>query len=207
MQGIKHFAQLTKNKTHLNEIAKLIKKLHHVNYQNSNVKQLDMKQNLINHINRSEYKYDNDHLNILIKEIKEFLNSFDWEEAVVLSHNDPLKENFLVDKNNRWYLIDYEYCSLNSPYYDVAVFASASELVKDVDLWQHWLNLFAITTKEKEKTLLFFVAYRDVLGYFWARCMNLYNPDDKYVQLMKKKLAQSSYTRKLIKKLTAEIKK
>ena len=194
LKGVKNFAQVEKNDANLAQAAQLIKKLHKVDYQKSGIKQLNMKQNLINHIDLSKYNYDNEELNALIVNLKTFLDHFDWKKEIVLSHNDPLKENFLIDQNQNWYLIDFEYCSLNSPYYDIAVFASANELVKSLPLWKKWLQLFAINKLEEERTLLFFVLYRDVLGYFWARCMNLYNPSPKYVQLMTKKLTQTEKT-------------
>lgn len=199
--GAKNFAQLPQNETNLKQVANLIKKLHQVDYQNSSIKRLDMKQNLINHIKLSGYANDDAELNNLIKKIKMFLKEFDWNGETVLSHNDPLKENFLIDSQNNWYLIDYEYCSLNTPYYDVAVFASASGLVKERKLWKFWLKLFNLEGKQEERKLLFFVLYRDVLGHFWARCMNLHGPKSTYQQLMAKKLQQAKVTFQFIEQL------
>lgn len=204
LEGAKNFAQIEKTPHNLAKAAHLIKKLHRVDYQKSEVTQLNMTENITNHINLSKYDGKNLQLNHLIAELKTFLSSFDWTKEIVLSHNDPLKENFLVDKEGNWYLIDYEYCSLNSSYYDIAVFASANALVKSPQLWRCWLNLFAITTKQEEKTLLFFVLYRDILGYFWAKCMHLHSGLSVYEQLMAKKLAQSNDTFQLIKKLTTK---
>ncbi|QIK70113.1 phosphotransferase [Erysipelothrix sp. HDW6C] len=38
----------------------------------------------------------------------------------VLSHNDPLPENFILSSDGGLYLVDWEYGGMNSPYWDVA---------------------------------------------------------------------------------------
>ena len=38
----------------------------------------------------------------------------------VISHNDFQQLNLLADSKNNWYIIDFEYSSLNYPYYDIA---------------------------------------------------------------------------------------
>ena len=199
----KNLAHLELNKTNLKATAQLINKLHQIDYQSGKFEQLDMKKNLINHIKLGQYNYQNKPLNKIIVGLINFLENFNWKEKIVLSHNDTLKENFLFDnQTGKWYLIDYEYCSLNTPYYDIAVFASANQLVKRSDLLSYWLELFQVNKATEKEKILYFILYRDVLGYFWAKTMNINKPDYKYVQLMQKKLKQGMKTSQLLAKMS-----
>lgn len=57
----------------------------------------------------------------------------------VFSHNDFQKSNIIKDKDNKYYVIDFEFAANNDPLYDVAAFANGS--IKDgEELLKCYLN-------------------------------------------------------------------
>ncbi len=58
----------------------------------------------------------------------------------VASHNDLVLENILIDKARKLWLIDWEYSSLSSPYWDIATICNNARLVHRQ--CQHLLSLY-----------------------------------------------------------------
>ena len=54
----------------------------------------------------------------------------DHPQKIAPSHNDPLPENFLVNKNGM-YLIDWEYAGMTDPMFDLGDFSIENELTKE----------------------------------------------------------------------------
>lgn len=52
----------------------------------------------------------------------------------VLSHNDPLPENFVLDSDNRLFLVDWEYAGMNNPYWDLADISIEADYTDDLDM-------------------------------------------------------------------------
>ncbi len=66
---------------------------------------------------------------------------------LVPSHNDLVLENILIDATGQIWLIDWEYSSMASPYWDLATLCNAAKLDQTQCAWliteygNHCLNL------------------------------------------------------------------
>ena len=71
----------------------------------------------------------------------------DKEKMLVPSHNDLVLENILIDAAGQIWLIDWEYSSMASPYWDLATLCNAAKLDQTQCAWliteygNHCLNL------------------------------------------------------------------
>jgi len=71
----------------------------------------------------------------------------DKEKRLVPSHNDLVLENILIDAAGKIWLIDWEYSSMASPYWDLATLCNAAKLDQTQCAWliteygNHRLNL------------------------------------------------------------------
>ena len=71
----------------------------------------------------------------------------DKEKILVPSHNDLVLENILIDAAGQIWLIDWEYSSMASPYWDLATLCNAAKLDQTQCAWliteygNHHLNL------------------------------------------------------------------
>ncbi len=74
----------------------------------------------------------------------------------VISHNDFQQLNLLSDSNNNWYIIDFEYSSLNYPYYDIANYFAECAL-NNFEL-KYYPNLYP----SKESRFKFYSYYFDL---------------------------------------------
>lgn len=65
---------------------------------------------------------DYDHILKLGQLVKNKINEMCKLLAIpkVVSHNDFQQLNLLIDSSGKWYIIDFEYSSLNYPFYDIA---------------------------------------------------------------------------------------
>lgn len=166
------FDHLPKTEQNLIQVSQLIKRLHSINIAGTTIKKIDLKQNLLHHMAKSQYKKDDPLLNWAVNKVIQFLDTNQQEEQTALSHNDPLLQNILFDpKSKQWFLIDYEYCSLNSEYYDIAVFAAACALIYEPKLLQKWMAMFNITSPQQQQKIRLFMLYRDILAVFWGLAM------------------------------------
>lgn len=93
------------------------------------------------------------------------------DNSLVSSHNDLVLQNLLLDGDRLW-IIDWEFSSLASPYWDLATFCN--EALMDDDAAAEWLELYAngrsgfYTAHLKiYRTLLKF------LGDFWIRAFQI----------------------------------
>lgn len=136
-------------------VAKVIAKLHQLPIQG--LKPFDF----LKRIN-----YYKQYLNIKITTSEEALvyrkiADLDEKYPPVFSHNDLVKGNLLF-LNNRVYLIDFEYASLNSPLFDLASFLSENNLNSSEEiatlLSNYTLNDFPLEEIE---------TYRLALDYLW----------------------------------------
>ncbi|MCP4391106.1 MAG: phosphotransferase family protein [Gammaproteobacteria bacterium] len=76
----------------------------------------------------------------------------------VASHNDLVLENLLLEQNRLW-LIDWEFSSMASPYWDLATICNAANL--DYRQSRHLLDIYCADGKQMEESLLF--DYRNLL--------------------------------------------
>ena len=83
----------------------------------------------------------------------------DSDTELVPSHNDLVLENILIGDTGQIWIIDWEYASMASPWWDLATLCNASELSRDESA-----DLLAIYQGEVSKTALRLLAdYRYVL--------------------------------------------
>lgn len=97
-------------------------------------------------------------------------NEFFSRDKKVLSHNDIVFGNLIKDtKDNRIYLIDYEFSAMNHPFFDLASLISEN-LLESKEQFELILQTYlgrAATTEERVK-LLVIIAFENYLWYYWA---------------------------------------
>ena len=69
------------------------------------------------------------------KAIAKLENLPDKEEMLVPSHNDLVLDNILIDAAGQIWLIDWEYSSMASPYWDLATLCNAAKLDQAQCAW------------------------------------------------------------------------
>ena len=174
------------NFANLRKIANLIKHLQLLPINNSTLKILDLKVNLINHLplnwakKKIKWQKQLDLIFFFLQTVK--------KNHLVPAHNDLVPENILVTEDKKYYLIDFEYCSLNIPEYDIAIFACENQLFLSDVLWKYWLKLFKITTTAQKKQLVYLMLYHELLVYFWInKTKNFSANQNKYTKLSQEK--------------------
>ncbi len=84
----------------------------------------------------------------------------------VLSHNDLIKDNILIDQQQKIYLIDYDFTMLNDPLFDIASFISESQ-INDQKLVNH-LIAYANLNQIQKNRLNDLINYQNLLWCAWA---------------------------------------
>ncbi|WP_381415109.1 phosphotransferase [Spiroplasma endosymbiont of Anurida maritima] len=144
-----------------------------------------------------------EYLNIFIKEISndkqysiinEMVKNINWQkledsqksENLVISHND-LNRNNIVLLNSKIMIIDFEFVTINSKYFDIASFMSES--LVELDDINYWIQLGNYNELEKEY-INAWVYYQNVLWSAWALyCFKITNKEiflDIYNEKIKK---------------------
>lgn len=91
------------------------------------------------------------------------------EPAPVFSHNDVVKGNVLMNVGGDIKIIDFEFASLNSPYFDLASFLSENN-VRDEERKTLFLETYfarPLDGKEKEAVETY-ISLLDLLWHYWA---------------------------------------
>lgn len=99
----------------------------------------------------------------LVMKIQEHVNQF--ETKAVPCHNDPLCENWVLDKGGKLHLIDWEYAGMNDGMWDLADVSVEAGLSDDQD---HALLLFYLDGEPKQDEALRFYANKLYLDFLWA---------------------------------------
>lgn len=104
---------------HLNEVCELLKKIH-----NSNIK-LTNDYDKINRLNKYEL-YINNQEKEYYEYKKEYLKIFDKFKNIEkkVTHGDLQPSNIIYSDNNKIHVLDWEFTSLNDPYYDISCFGN-----------------------------------------------------------------------------------
>ena len=87
------------------------------------------------------------------------------EAKKVPCHNDLVNGNILI-KDDKLYLIDFEYCGLNDPDFDVVSFLSENDFV-DLNVKAKFLDCYYHGEAPAEKLSAYF-ALANLLWYYWA---------------------------------------
>ncbi len=81
------------------------------------------------------------------------------DRILVPSHNDLVLENLLIDKSGKIWIIDWEYASMASPYWDIATVCNAAGLNHE----QSQSLLYACQKRPAEYNMEVLKSYRTVL--------------------------------------------
>lgn len=100
-------------------------------------------------------------------------NYLKYKKTYVPCHNDIVLGNMLF-KDNKLYLIDYEYAALNDPYFDLASFISENDIMEQ-DKITLFLNTYFKGNAFETNKLTDFIHFLDLLWYYWA----MYNYETK----------------------------
>lgn len=165
------------NQKTLQQLALLVQQLHEIEVKDIDkiikwdaLKQLNLYYNLISN--------DNETIVSIKKELESWFNSY-HPKNLVLSHNDLIINNF-VCYQKEWYLIDWDFATLNDKLFDIASFASET-LKKEEDI-NYWYQLFQLS--ENDLTIInYWIKYQNFIWYHWA--MFLYQKTkDKIYQII-----------------------
>lgn len=81
-----------------------------------------------------------------------------------LCHCDCYSPNFLIDENQKMYLIDWEYSGMADPAVDIGTFIACSPYTPEQA--DHIIEIYLGHHPDK-KTLRHFIAYVSILSYYW----------------------------------------
>ena len=83
-------------------------------------------------------------------------------------HNDSLIGNWVIDKNGKLYLIDWEYSGMNEPMWDLSCLSIEAEYTEDNDLQLLEAYYERNATVEEKKRFLAAKLYVDYLWTLWG---------------------------------------
>lgn len=139
-------------------VGKLLRKFHSLN-----VKVIHE----FNPFNRIEFykkgyksEIDSEYERIVIEKSKKIYSAY----PPILSHNDLVKGNLLF-KEDKLYLLDYEFAGLNIYLFDLASFISENN-IKDEKLIQHFLDSYGKVNRCELDTI---IKMENILWYYWAK--------------------------------------
>lgn len=123
----------------------------------------DMYENIIKNNNVKLY---DDYLEVkkIIMNIKSEID-VQQEPKRVPCHNDCLVDNWVLDENNRLYLIDWEYSGMNEPMWDLSCLSIEAQYttIEDIKLLNAYYGRSA-TVEENKK----FIAAKLYVDYLWT---------------------------------------
>ena len=100
------------------------------------------------------------------KNVIETAKAFYESSQKTMAHNDLVNGNILID-NGQIKLIDFEYCGLNDPDFDVVSFLSENAFVDD-EVKTHFLREYYQNCPLPEHKLNAYFRFADLLWYYWA---------------------------------------
>ncbi len=165
--------------THIRLIAHALKSLHSIKIDN--VKAFNPIEKI-----KSYKKYSSSSSLEYEEQILQAYSYYQNDEQV-LCHNDLVPGNILfIDK--RIELIDYEYASLNDPFFDLASFISENN-IKDPIAIRFFLEQYFKTPirQEQYQKLNVFINLNNLLWYYWALMMHKIDNMDIYLQIAQEK--------------------
>ena len=163
------------DKVLLTDLSRSLKKIH----------EIKLPKNIVRNFNESIIFYktlsiDSPNQKLINKGLNLFEEIYDEDAPRVFSHNDLNKTNLLL--GSKIYFLDWEYASMNSPYFDIASLAATFNLDNagiNILLEGYSDNFIAIN-QEKLKKWISFTYYLD---YLWR--ISIVKLDDSYNETMK----------------------
>jgi len=152
-----------KRKENLISLGKEIKKVHEIKIDNATINNFENLIENYRHILKNKIK-NNWYLNQGFK-IFDFLSY--GKEQIIFSHNDLNPENILFNK--KYFFIDWEYASANSPYFDLASIISSYDFNdEEIGYLFDGYNKNFLLDQEKLKNWVKFTYFLD---YIWRQCL------------------------------------
>ena len=166
-----------RRKENLISLGKEIKKVHEIKIDNVAINSFE---NAIeNYRDTLKYKIKNSwYLNQGFK----IFDSLSYrKEQIIFSHNDLNRENILFNK--KYFFIDWEYASANSPYFDLASIISSYDFNdEEIGYLFDGYNKNFIFDQEKLKNWVKFTYFLD---YIWRQCLvETTKHDEKSLRIM-----------------------
>ncbi len=178
------------NKEQLTYVAKTLKKLHKSEISVDFGYQMFYKLKVYKNELSSEVYIEEKVENKIIDALKKILS----KDKMVLCHNDLVKNNLLF-KDNGVVIIDWEYASMNNPYFDLASFISENEL--DEDRANFFLSKYfgAKLNQSKKRKVQIFIDFIDLLMYYWGLYLYKKRGDRVYYNIAISKLKHLTLTK------------
>ena len=154
----------------MKKICQLLNQLHQCGREMENefnvYEKIESYEQLLNEL-KGEYYEDYQLVKQQVLQLKELMD--DLEIKLVPCHNDTLAENFIKDKHDQYYLIDWEYAGMNDPMWDVAAHCLENGFNSDEE--ELFLKTyFKQEPKRSYKTrVLVNKIYQDFLWSLWTK--------------------------------------
>lgn len=126
----------------------------------------------------NEQRINSQYVVDLIKKVKKLYEKY----PLITCHNDIVRGNMLF-KENKIYLLDYEYAGKNIALFDLASFISENN-IDNKEKIKYFLSLFDANIEEFN----LMVNFLDVLWYYWARCYYIKRNEDIFTLIAEEKL-------------------
>lgn len=153
------------DKKNVKRAISMLKKLH------TSGKKTDFKFNIFDEIENFKIKIKNSHrddfedMNLMSDKIYR-LKSFIEKDSVreCLCHRDSYDMNFLIDKKDKMYLIDWEYSAMSDPAGDIGCFITCSNYSFDeaIDVIKEYFD-----GNPTDEELRHYIAYLAVSSFYW----------------------------------------
>ena len=185
----------------MKKICQLLNQLHQCGLEMENefnvYEKIESYEQLLNEL-KGEYYEDYQLVKQQVLQLKELMD--DLQINLVPCHNDTLAENFIKDKHDQYYLIDWEYAGMNDPMWDVAAHCLENGFNSDEE--ELFLKTyFKQEPKRSYKTrVLVNKIYQDFLWSLWTKVkeasgddfgdygINRYNRAKENLKLLAEKL-------------------
>lgn len=154
-----------RNKEQVEQALKMLKKLHTsgevTNYEFNIWNEIDKFRNHLSKYNRTDFE-NMDNMEEMIAQLKYHLDNDGYQKC--LCHSDAYDPNFLIDKYNNMYLIDWEYSGMSDPASDLGTFIACSDYTSDEA--REIIELY-LGHAPSSKELAHFFGYTSVLSFYW----------------------------------------
>lgn len=116
------------------------------------------------------------------EEVKQYINKIkeDYMPSVVKKpcHNDPLCENWILQNDEKMYLIDWEYAGMNDPMWDLADVSIEAEYTEEMEALLLKTYFGEDLTEEKWKAFRINKVLIDYLWSLWGKTRAVYDGEE-----------------------------
>lgn len=154
-----------RNDKHVDKALNMLKILHTSNkktdYEFNIWNEIEKFKNKLDRINRSDFE-DMSNLMEIYDSLKFHLNNDNFDKC--LCHGDSYAPNFLIDKNLKMYLIDWEYSGMADPASDLGTFIACSDytLEEAINVIEKYFG-----RECRETEIRHYLGYISVISFYW----------------------------------------